>query len=153
MSVFATFICFVPHQSPKTAKRTSAELRMAVLTLCTTDQAHTTTSATRPQDHKWKPKYGGLSHHLATLCWPPWPQSGGTETMGASIEWRCDGSGLLTEAFRLGDFSLFYTVEARFHRVCPRKQTRFVTGTIPGTKGGTESLCEKSLCAFFARYV
>ena len=27
--------------------------------------------------------------------------------------------------------------------VCP--------GTIPGTKGGTESLCEKSLCAFFAR--
>ena len=31
-------------------------------------------------------------------------------------------------------------------------QTRFVPGTIPGTKGGTESLCEKSLCAFFARY-
>ena len=30
-------------------------------------------------------------------------------------------------------------------------QTRFVPGTIPGTKGGTESLCEKSLCAFFAR--
>ena len=27
-----------------------------------------------------------------------------------------------------------------------------VPGTIPGTKGGTESLCEKSLCAFFARY-
>ena len=43
----------------------------------------------------------GLSHHLATLCWLPWPQSGGTETIGASIEWRCDGSGLLTEAFRL----------------------------------------------------
>ena len=37
-------------------------------------------------------------------------------------------------------FSLFYTVEARF-----------VPGTNPGTKGGTESLCEKSLCAFFAR--
>ena len=33
MSVFATFICFVPHQRPKTVKRTSAELRMAVLTL------------------------------------------------------------------------------------------------------------------------
>ena len=32
-------------------------------------------------------------------------------------------------------------------------QTRFVPGTIPGTKGGTESLCEKSLCAFFARYL
>ena len=32
-------------------------------------------------------------------------------------------------------------------------QTRFVPGTVPGTKGGTESLCEKSLCAFFARYV
>ena len=31
-------------------------------------------------------------------------------------------------------------------------QTRFVPGTIPGTKGGTESLGEKSLCAFFARY-
>ena len=31
-------------------------------------------------------------------------------------------------------------------------QTRFVPGTIPGTKGGTESLSEKSLCAFFARY-
>ena len=31
-------------------------------------------------------------------------------------------------------------------------QTRFVPGTIPGTKGGTESLCENSLCAFFARY-
>ena len=31
-------------------------------------------------------------------------------------------------------------------------QTWFVPGTIPGTKGGTESLCEKSLCAFFARY-
>ena len=29
-------------------------------------------------------------------------------------------------------------------------QTRFVPGTIPGMKGGTESLCEKSLCAFFA---
>ena len=29
---------------------------------------------------------------------------------------------------------------------------RFVPGTIPETKGGTESLCEKSLCAFFARY-
>ena len=27
-------------------------------------------------------------------------------------------------------------------------QTRFVPGTIPGTKGGTESLREKSLCAF-----
>ena len=24
---------------------------------------------------------------------------------------------------------------------------------VPGTKGGTESLCEKSLCAFFARYL
>ena len=69
--------------------------------LGTTDQAHTTTSATRPQDHKWKPEKGGLNHHLATLCWPPWPQSGETETMGASIEWRCDGSGLLPEAFRL----------------------------------------------------
>ena len=32
-------------------------------------------------------------------------------------------------------------------------QARFVPGTIPGTKGGTESLCEKSLCAFFARYI
>ena len=32
-------------------------------------------------------------------------------------------------------------------------QTRFVLGTVPGTKGGTESLCEKSLCAFFARYL
>ena len=30
-------------------------------------------------------------------------------------------------------------------------QTQFVPGTISGTKGGTESLCEKSLCAFFAR--
>ena len=29
--------------------------------------------------------------------------------------------------------------------------TGFVLGTIPGTKGGTESLCEKNLCAFFAR--
>ena len=27
-----------------------------------------------------------------------------------------------------------------------------VPGTIPGTKGGTKSLCENSLCAFFARY-
>ena len=26
-----------------------------------------------------------------------------------------------------------------------------IPGTIPGTKGGTESLCEKSSCAFFAR--
>ena len=32
-------------------------------------------------------------------------------------------------------------------------QTQFVPGTIPRTKGGTESLCEKSLCAFFARYI
>ena len=48
-------------------------------------------------------------------------------------------------------FSLFYTVEARFHRDCPWDFTGFVPGTIPGTKGGTESLCEKSLCAFFAR--
>ena len=31
-------------------------------------------------------------------------------------------------------------------------QTRFAPGIIPGTKGGTETLCEKSLCAFFARY-
>ena len=32
-------------------------------------------------------------------------------------------------------------------------QSRFVPWTIPGTKGSTESLCEKSLCAFFARYI
>ena len=33
VSVFATFICFVPRQRPRIAKRTNAELRMAVLTL------------------------------------------------------------------------------------------------------------------------
>ena len=32
-------------------------------------------------------------------------------------------------------------------------QTEFVPGTIPGTKGGTGSLCEESLCAFLARYL
>ena len=38
------------------------------------------------------------------------------------------------------EFSLFYTVEARFHRVLSLGQTRFVPGTNPGTKGGTENL-------------
>ena len=56
-----------------------------------TDQANTSTSATRPQDRKWS---------LRKEAWA-------TETMGASIQWRCDGSllreglidsGLLTEA-------------------------------------------------------
>ena len=49
-------------------------------------------------------------------------------------------------------FSLFYTVEARQTRVCHRDKPGLVPGTNPGPKGGTESLCEKSLCAFFARY-
>ena len=48
-------------------------------------------------------------------------------------------------------FSLFYTVEARQTRGLSQGQTQFVPGTIPGTKGGTESLCEKSLCAFFQK--
>ena len=30
-------------------------------------------------------------------------------------------------------------------------QTQFVSGAIPGTKGGRKSLCVQSLCAFFAR--
>ena len=42
-------------------------------------------------------------------------------------------------------FSLFYTAEAQFvpgtNPVCP--------WDIPGTKGGRQSLCVKSLCAFF----
>ena len=45
-------------------------------------------------------------------------------------------------------FSLFYTVEARQTRVCPRDKPGFFFGTNPGPKGGTESLYEESLCAF-----
>ena len=45
-------------------------------------------------------------------------------------------------------FILFYTAEAQFvpgtNPVCP--------WDIPGTKGGRQSLCVKSLCAFFAPY-
>ena len=45
-------------------------------------------------------------------------------------------------------FFLFYTAEAQFvpetNPVCPRD--------IPGTKGGRQSLCVKSLCAFFVPY-
>ena len=48
-------------------------------------------------------------------------------------------------------FSLFYSVEARPNPGLSLEQTEFVPGTIPGMKGGTESLCEKNLCAFFAR--
>ena len=44
-------------------------------------------------------------------------------------------------------FSLFYTMKAQLSQ----SQTQFVPGTIPGTKGGSRSLCVKSLCAFFAR--
>ena len=49
-------------------------------------------------------------------------------------------------------FSLFYAVEARQTRVCPWDKPGEIPGAISGTKGGTESLCEKSLCAFFARF-
>ena len=45
-------------------------------------------------------------------------------------------------------FFLFYTAEAQFapgtSPVCPKD--------IPGTKGGRQSLCVKSLCAFFVPY-
>ena len=45
-------------------------------------------------------------------------------------------------------FFLFYTAEAQFvpgtNPVCP--------WDIPGTKGGRQSLCVKSLCAFFVPY-
>ena len=51
-------------------------------------------------------------------------------------------------------FSLFYTVEARFHRVFVPGTTQFVPGTNPETKGGTESLCEKKVYApFSSRYL
>ena len=73
----------------------------------------------------------GLSRGFHRVC--PWDKSG--ENLGQTRV-----------------FSLFYTVEARFHRVCPRDKPGEIPGTILGTKGGTESLCEKSLCAFFARY-
>ena len=46
---------------------------------------------------------------------------------------------------KLRFFFLFYTAEAQFvpgtNPVCP--------WDIPGTKGGRQSLCVKSLCAFF----
>ena len=46
-------------------------------------------------------------------------------------------------------FFLFYTAEAQFvpgtNPVCP--------WDIPGTKGGRQSLCVKSLCAFFFPYL
>ena len=69
----------------------------------------------------------GLSRGFHRVC--PWDKSG--ENLGQTQV-----------------FSLCYTVEARFHRVCPWDKPGL---TIPGTKGSTESLCEKHLCAFFAR--
>ena len=45
-------------------------------------------------------------------------------------------------------FYLFNTVEVQLSQ----GPTQFVPGTSPESKGGGQSLCVKSLCAFFARH-
>ena len=113
-------------------------LSPSTLFFCSLEGKHTESRQAKKKAHKHKlfcpvglGTNPGLSQGYHRAC--PWDKSG--ENLGQTRV-----------------FSLFYTVEARFHRVCPfLGQTGFVPGTIPGTKGGTESLCEKSLCAFFAR--
>ena len=46
-------------------------------------------------------------------------------------------------------FSLFYTVEARFHRVCPRDKPGLSLGQSRGRREAQEVYVKKSLCAFF----
>ena len=77
------------------------------------------------------PVFTGFVPGTSPVC--PWDKSG--EKQGQkprnspySTQWKPDFTGFVPGT----------------NPVCPTDN--------PGTKGGTESLCEKSLCAFFARY-
>ena len=71
----------------------------------------------------------GLSRGFHRVC--PWEKSG--ENLGHT---------------RVS--SLFYTVEARFHQACPWDKPGLSQGQSRGRRAA-QSLCEKSLCALFAR--
>ena len=50
------------------------------------------------------------------------------------------------------EFSLFYTVEARFHRVCPWDKPGLSQGQSRGRRAAPKVYVKKVYVAFFARY-